>query len=214
VFIDGGNEFAVPGTEQDRHAAAISQLAKAYGMLGYDVFLLSPSDVEVLQRTQINPAASWKSPQNGPELVTKDVPGGRLAFVLFPDKGVADPSEERALVEYAESLRSSGQYNVIIGVSTWGSDRESEFITKHAPVFDIILGSGSGPGYTGLYMRDNQVLWLRAFTKGKTMQTITLLDLPAPGTKAVWDPEKTVITQALPLGDSVQSDPAVNALFQ
>ena len=213
VIISGGYEFAPFGTENDRHPAVIAPLKKAYALLNYDLLLLSPSDATVLESTKINVPSDWRGPLAKPELLSKDVQGGRLAFVLFPDSGQPDKAMEDDLVRFAESLRADGKYNLIIGVSTWGAARESEFIEKRKPVFDIILGSGEGPGYGGLYLKDNRVLWVRAFTKGKNVHTVTIPALPKPGTKVTWDPEVSIFTAAVALGGEIASAPEIEAIF-
>ena len=213
VFIGGGYELAVPGTEGDRHPAAVEQLKRAYGMLGYDIFLLSPADAAVLSGSKVQAPRAWQPPLDEPALVERNVPGGRLAFVLFPDTGRTDPAMEERLVAFARELRAKGKHNLVIGVSTWGAARENAFIGASDPVFDIILGSGEGPGYSGLYLRDNRVLWVRAFTKGKNVHTVTIPSLPAPGEKVVWAPEQSVRTLAQPLGDNIASAPDIQAIF-
>ena len=213
VIISGGYEFAPFGTENDRHPAVIAPLKSAYDLLDYDLLLLSPSDATVLKSTKILAPSDWRGPLAKPELLSKDVQGGRLAFVLFPDSGQPDKAMEDDLVRFAESLRADGKHNLIIGVSTWGAARESEFIEKRKPVFDIILGSGEGPGYGGLYLKDNRVLWVRAFTKGKNVHTITIPALPQPGAKVTWDPEVSIFTAAVPLGGEIASAPEIEAIF-
>jgi hypothetical protein len=213
VFIGGGYEFAVPGTESDRHPAAIGKLKRAYDLLGYDIFLLSPADAEVLRNTNVAASPGWHLPLDAPGLVVKDVPGGRLAFVLFPDSGHPDPAMEENLDRFARALRDEGKYNLIVGVSTWGATRENGFIEQHDAVFDIVLGSGEGPGYAGLYLKDNKVLWVRSFTKGKSLLSVAMPALPPAGTKVVWSPEISVKTLAAPLGDGLPSDPEIQAIF-
>lgn len=199
--------------ETDRHPAVIAPLKKAYDLLDYDLMVLSPGDATVLKGTQIAASSGWRGPLAKPEMLSKDVQGGRLAFVIFPDSGQPDKAMEDDLVRYAESLRADGKHNLIIGVSTWGAARENEFIDKRKPVFDIILGSGEGPGYGGLYLKDNRVLWVRAFTKGKNVHTITIPALPKPGTKVTWDPEVSIFTAAVPLGGEIASAPEIEAIF-
>ena len=213
MFIGGGYEFAHPGTEADRHPAAVASLKKAYDLLGYDIFLLSPADATVLRTTKVPASNGWQSPLDAPRLVVRDVPGGRLAFVLFPDSGSPDPAMEEELFRYAKALREEGTYNLVVGVSTWGSARENDFIEKHDPVFDIVLGSGQGPGYAGLYLKGNRVLWVRAFTKGRNVLNVAMPALPAAGEKVVWAPETSVRVVTAPLGDGLPSDPEIRAIF-
>lgn len=213
MFIGGGYEFAQPGTESDRHPAAVANLKKAYELLGYDIFLLSPTDATVLRTTKVPAPKGWQSPLEAPGLVVRDVPGGRLAFVLFPDTGSPDPAMDEELIRYARKLRDEGRYNLIVGVSTWGAARERDFIEQHDPVFDIVLGSGLGPGYAGLYLKDNKVLWVRAFTKGKSVLSVAMPVLPPAGGKVVWAPETSVKTFSAPLGDGLAADPEIRAIF-
>lgn len=214
VFIGGGYEFAKPGAENGTSPETAGLLKKAYEMLGYDLFLLSPTDALVLGNTGVKAPKGWQGPLEIPRVVTRAVQGGSLAFVLFPDTGRADAALEAELVELARSLRAEGRHNLIVGVSTWGSPRENDFILGREPVFDIILGSGEGPGYAGIYLQDNRVLWVRAFTRGKSVHTVTIPALPAPGAKVVWNPEVTVTTLAAPLGDGVAADPEIEAIFR
>lgn len=214
MLVNGGYEFAAPGTEADRQPQTVGNMKRALEMMDYDIFLMSPSDLAVFRNTGTAVPRSWTQPLDRPELIVKAVPGGSLAFVLFPDTGQPDPDMEKELTRFTRDLRQSGQFNLIIGVSTWGATRESLFIEQSEPVFDIVLGSGEGPGYPGLYLRDNHVLWLRSFTKGKIVLSVTIPELPAAGTKAVWDPEVNARTQSLTLDDAVPSDPKIEAIFK
>lgn len=214
IFIGGGYELAKPGAENGTSPDTAAMLKNAYERLGYDIFLLAPSDALAFEKAGVKAGKGWEGPLEKPRVVTRAVRGGSLAFVLFPDTGEADAATEAELVELARSLRAEGRHNLIIGVSTWGSPRENDFILRREPVFDIILGSGEGPGYAGIYLQDNRVLWVRAFTRGKSVHTVTIPALPAPGAKVVWNPEVTVTTLAAPLGDGVAADPEVEAIFR
>ena len=214
MVIGGGYEFAHPGTEADRHPGTVTRLKRAFEMLDYDIFFLSPADATVLTNSGVAPADAWRQPSEEPGLIVRDVPGGRLAFVLFPDSGQDDPAAGEELVRYAHALRDKGLYNLIIGLSTWGAARERAFIDSSEPVFDIIFGSGTGPGYAGLYLQDNKVLWVRAFTKGKSLMSVAVPVLPPAGKKIVWSPETTVKAISAPLGDGLPSDPEIAAIFR
>lgn len=213
MIVNGGHEFATPGTENEREPADVSNLLRAHAMMPYDLMLLSPSDELALKRTAGTAGKGWTGPLDKPEVVIKAVAEGSLAFVLFPDSGQRDAAAEDELVRVARDLRQSGRHNLVIGISTWGDAREMAFIEGSEPVFDIVLGSGPGPGYSGLYLQGNRVLWVRAFTKGKNLQAVTIPTLPAPGAKTVWEPEATITTRSLALDDSVPADPRVQAIF-
>lgn len=213
VIVSGGYEFSPFGLERDRHPSVISKLKRAYDLLGYDIALRAPSDAAVFEHASIEARPVWSGPFDEPQLVVRDVQDGSLAFVLFPDSGQPDPEIEKKTADFAESLRKNGKHNLIIGISTWGANREQGFIDRHGAAFDIILGSGQGPGYAGLNLRDNSLLWVRAFTKGRSILSVTIPKLPAPGTKILWESQTSVFTESVPLGETVASDPTINAIF-
>ncbi len=190
------------------------RLKQAFDLLKYDVFVLSPADMLALESTQTPLSERWLRPADQPRLTTIDVPEGRLAIIIFPDPGHSDQTQEQALFDFARDVRSRGEHNLIIGVSTWGAVREERFISTMEPVFDMVLGSGEGPGYAGLYLRDNKVLWVRTFTKGRNLLTVTIPELPKPGDKTIWTPEATVKTRAMNLDDSVYPAPQIEEIFQ
>lgn len=213
IIVSSGHEFSPFGLERDRHPSVISKLKRAYDLLGYDIALLSPADALVFSHADMEAGPTWSGPFTTPQLRVREVPGGSLAFVLFPDSGQQDPDMEEKVARFAESLRNEAKHNLIIGVSTWGGNRENDFIDRHGDAFDIILGSGPGPGYTGLYMRDNGLLWVRSFTKGRSANRVTIPALPAPGQKPVWEPQVSIFTEAMSMGGGVPSDPQINAIF-
>ncbi|NLW82067.1 MAG: hypothetical protein GXY42_10400 [Desulfovibrionales bacterium] len=206
-MIGGGFEFAGVAGASNRPPAEIAKAARAYAMLPYDAVLLAPADLQVLKEGNVPSSPAWKNPGPAPEVLERDVPEGKLAFILFPQE--SDKEEETSAL--AEKLRQSGKFNLIVGVSTWGSARETAFINSKGSVFDIILGSGEGPGYTGLYMADNQVLWVRPFGKGMGVNSVIIPAMPRPGKKIVWEPESTVLTRNTPLNDAVTADPQIRA---
>jgi hypothetical protein len=213
IIVSCGYEFSPFGLETDRHPVVVANLKRAYELLGYDIALMSPADAMVFSHAGLDAGPAWSGPLAKPQLVVRDVPGGSLAFVLFPDSGQHDPDMEEAIARFAESLRGEGKYNLIIGVSTWGADRENDFIERRGDAFDIILGSGTGPGYTGLYMREGRLLWARPFTKGRSVNSVTIPTLPEPGQKIVWEPQASIFTEAVSLGGGIPSDPEIDAIF-
>ena len=213
VVVSAGHEFSPFGLETDRHPAVIANLKRAYDLLGYDIALLSPADAAVFSHAGLEPGPAWSGPFPKPQLVERDAPGGSLAFVLFPDSAQPDPAMEEDTARFASALRGEGRHNLIIGVSTWGGNRENDFIERHGEAYDIIMGSGPGPGYGGLFMRDNALLWVRAFTKGRSVNSVTIPELPGPGQKIVWEPQGNVFTEAESLDGGVATDPEIDAIF-
>ena len=214
VILSGGYEFSPFGLETDRHPSVVRNIKRAYELLGYDIALMSPADATVFSHAGIDAGPAWKGPLAKPEVIERIVPGGSIAFVLFPDSGEQDKGLEDETVLLAENLRKQARHNLIVGVSTWGADRELDFIERRGAVFDIIFGSGKGPGYAGLFLGDDRTLLVRAFTKGRYVHSVTRPELPLPGSKIAWKPQVTALTAAVPLGGDVASDPQVEAIFK
>ena len=209
--MGGGYEFVPPNAAGSISTDKAARLARAFAALKYDLFVLAPEDRTTLDQGKIPGASAWLTVDEKPRVVTKKVPDGHLAFILFPPAG--QNNDAAALVEMARDLRASGKYNLIIGVSTWGQALEGDFLERHGKDFDIVLGSGEGPGYPGLYLQDNAVLWVRPSLKGKGVNTIVIPALPKAGEKVVWSPNASVTASVQPLNEAVASDQDIAAIF-
>jgi hypothetical protein len=203
LFLGLGYELLTLSGEEktDMHA-----LCTAYGRMNYDLFMLAAPERE--QKTSF----ARPYPQKDPELITKSVPGGEIAFILFPEKSITQKDEDR-LIHFAEELRRTKKYNLIVGMSSWGADREQDLLERRGEAFDILLGAGPGPGYVGKYLRDNRVLWMRSFNQGRSVLAVTLPELPEPGEKIVWIPDSSIMAVSYPLSADYRPDPEIEALF-
>lgn len=210
-MVGGGYEFIPPHAAGSISTDMTGRLARAFTALDYDLFILAPEERTTLDQSKIPGASAWQTVGETPRVVSKKVPDGHLAFILFPPTG--QNGDAAVLTGMARDLRASGKYNLIIGVSTWGQAQEGEFIERHGKDFDIILGSGEGPGYPGLYLQDNAVLWVRPSLKGKGVNTIVIPTLPKAGEKVVWSPNESVIGSVQPLNEAVASDQTITAIF-
>ena len=83
-----------------------ARLARAFAALKYDLFVLAPEDRTTLDQGKIPGASAWLTVDEKPRVVTKKVPDGHLAFILFPPAG--QNNDAAALVEMARDLRASG----------------------------------------------------------------------------------------------------------
>ena len=191
----------------------MTRLLATYSQLPYDIFLLAPTDEQSLIQSHLSPNPSWHGPLAQPQVVSYKVQDGTIAFVLFPDKQAHSLTGNKKLGNFIRNLRKSKKYNLVVGISSWGSDLEESFLAAEQNTVDILLGSGDGPGYTGLYLEDNSVLWVRAFSKGKTINTIAIPTLPDPGEKVIWNPEVNVWTRVETLDHKIPSDETTSALL-
>lgn len=213
MIISGGYEFTHPQS-MGQNPSRTALLAKAYAHLPYDLFLLATADYEDLIHNNLNPEPVWHGPIIQPRVIIEESDQGSMAFVLFPD---AQKNKSEHLIpevgDLVRKLRHSKKYNLIIGLSTWGSTKEEEFITSQPNTVDILLGSGDGPGYTGLYLEENKVLWVRAFARGKAVNLIRIPTLPDPQNKTIWQPQETIITEVITLDHRHGLDEELNLIL-
>lgn len=213
LTIGGGYELAPWDAKTGIQISPMRDLKKAYELLDYDIFVLSPSDSTFLKRAGVKPLPSWHRALVKPEVLIRQVPDGLLVFVLFPDMGFDNQAATDKLARITESLRKSARYNLIIGISTWGWAREKTFLETYPDAVDVLLGSGDGPGYSGIYVNNNATLWVRAFSKGKSLQSITFPSLPKPNRHIQWRPRESVFTAMILLGRETASDMQIQAIF-
>ncbi|NLV96882.1 MAG: hypothetical protein GX043_06055 [Desulfovibrionales bacterium] len=212
IIVAGGHEFLSPDKAKDS-PGIMTRLLAAYSQLPYDIFLLAPTDEQSIIQNYLSPNPSWHGPLTQPQVVSHKVQDGTIAFVLFPDKQSHSLTGNKKLGNFIRNLRDTKEYNLIVGISSWGSDQEENFLAAEPNTVDILLGSGDGPGYTGLYLQENAALWVRAFSKGKAVSTITIPSLPAPQEKVIWEPEETIFTKTETLDHSIPLDDEMHTLL-
>lgn len=211
LTIGGGFEFMAAGATTVPEGVTPTQLFQAYTALDYDLFVLTPEEGDLLAASGHALPPSWHVAGQDPKLVTHTLPRGELAFVLFPH--TLSEKTENALLDMVQTLRRSHQFQLVIGISTWGYDREMEFLQRQGQAFDIVLGAGDGPGFPGLYLQNNTVLWSRAPGKGKDVNVIAIPDFPPTENKITWSPEKSISAMTEALRNTIAPNPEIAALF-
>ncbi len=104
--------------------------------------------------------------------------------------------------------------DLLIGVSAWGWNLESRFMSESDSSLDILLGSGPGPGFRGKYMAGNTTLWIRPYNRGRALNTITIPNFPATSwLVAGWEPNVSIKTGIAIIKDRLHSDEAVSAII-
>jgi hypothetical protein len=100
-----------------------------------------------------------------------------------------------------------------VGVSPWGVLGESEYLENAKPVLDILLGSGSGVGFSGKPSANGRTLWMHTYNKGKAVYAVDVLSWP--GSKDFkWEAGSTFTSQAVILDDTFTPAPEIEALFK
>ena len=206
--MGGGYEFFAAKQTQTSADDSLARLGQAFAALKYDLLTLTPEEQAALKSADIELLPTWHALSAQAQVITQKVTDGTLAFVLFPATATNDPTEATmaALAKLATELRASKAYNLLIGLSTWGQAAEDLFITKHGQTFDIIFGAGDGLSFSGQYLQDDQLLWVRPSIKGKAINSIILPTLPVAGEKTTWIPDKSISTAVHSLNDSIASD--------
>lgn len=212
VFLGGSYELCAPGVVCTHDAQTTRKLNQAFAALSYDALIISKAERELLTAHGHTPSAQWYTLEDDePLLVTHNLPTGQLAIVFFPEN--PSPHARATAEAMARSIRASAVHNLIVGVCPWGATMEKEFLDASGDAFDILLGSGDGPSYSGLYLNSNMVVWARAPLKGKGVNVLTIPELPRPGTKIPWQPEISIRGEIRPLPDGIALDPKMSSIL-
>jgi hypothetical protein len=217
VFIAGPYEFV--GQDEDNSEAdrnAVTAMAQAFSMLGYDAGYLAPEESDLLRKEKVENPARWRSgkAEAATEVLAKN--GVAIGLVYFPFPAQAgQPSKEDidSVLQKAAKLRQEA--NLVVGVSPWGLQAETQFLEldKAAGAFDILLGGGPGSGSKGRLAAGDRTVWVRPFSKGRAVNVVTVLDVPAKNAKVHWKENENIRFDITPLKDDIATDPKVDSLF-
>lgn len=216
VFIAGPYEFISDDGTEHAMPDAFAPLVKAYDSLGYDAGAVSQAEAEKLASLQLSPPKGWQvlGPKD-PKAVVLDTAVGKVGVLFLPEakKPEDDPSPEvvTAIARKIKELRP--QVSLMIGVSPWGVQAESDYLDKSKPDLDILLGSGSGVGFSAKPSTSGRVLWMHTYSKGKALYTIDVLALP--GQKNFkWEQGSNFNTKVVLLNEDFSPDPGMAQLLQ
>lgn len=195
---------------------AFAPLARAYEALNYDAGAISPAEAAKFAAVNAQPPKGWQvlAPKE-PKTVVLDTPKGKIGLVFFPEakKPGDDPGPDviQAIAKAVKGLR--GQVKLVAGVSPWGVQAESDYLDKTKPDLDVLLGSGSGVGFSAKPAQGGKTLWMHTYTKGKAIYTIDVLAWP--GDKGFkWEQGSNYTTQAVVLDEAYIPDPGMEQLLQ
>jgi hypothetical protein len=216
VFIAGAYEFLADDGEDAPDPKAWPALAKGFASLDYSAGALSPEEAKALQDQGLKMPPAWVALDNKKVQSTiLTVAGGKIGVLFFPVLAKPGASVDEGLVHLIEqeAQKLKPQVNLVVGVSPWGVQNESDFLDKVKPGLDVLLGSGPGVGFSAKPSPNGKVLWMHTYTKGKAIYTV---DLPAwPTDKDFqWTLDGNYSTKAVLLDDSFQTDPGMVDIFQ
>ena len=214
MFIAGPNEI-LPSDSGDAppEAKVLPVLAKAYGLLGYTLGYLGAAEGKALADAGAPLPPGFLVAGEAPQKAVYAVGANKIGVVFFPELGrAANPGDAvvQAIERAAASLRP--EVKLVIGVSPWGSDAERYYLEHARPAVDVLFGGGPGIGLTARPDATGKVLWMRAFGKGKTLDTLELTAWPG-GVDFTWRDKGNYAFQVISLGDDFAAKPEIDALF-
>lgn len=158
--------------------------------------------------------AGFAAVHDKPVVQRVQVGGVLAAVVLFPAvQGDVPDAVLRALLAAA---RSSGDADVVIGVSPWGFQKEAKALQRLAEGYDVLLGGGSGaPFPVELTTFAPGIAWSRPDKDGRCVIDIRFMTLPGKHAERPrsWLREVDFFVKEHPLGMEIDSAPDVAGLL-
>lgn len=208
VFISGGHEFLnpTPGAQEPKKTTKewCEALTKAYNELDYTYVAMTKAEKEWFDKNCGVPKGFTAF---GDEPTTAIVKHGnyKIGIVNFPDLPADTdmvPEDVTAkLNEAADTLRK--ECNLVIGLAPWGVKLEQKWLAVTDQNFDIVYGTGPGPGLSSRTVNADKTLWLRAYSKGMLLNIVHMRQWPKVGEKVVWQRGKTALLGTIKLEPSV-----------
>lgn len=206
-FIAGPREFLpMDGTPAKDMALPLSN---AYALLGYDLGLAGIPEAEWLKANNAPLPPGWMVCSERPQervLDAKD--GSRVGVLMLP---CAAKSGEGLGAEQLDAIRKSvrslrERTRLVIGLSPWGYMMEMGFLKDQPGLFDILLGTGSGPGLQAAFSPDNRTLWVRSYTRGQGPNIIEVVRWPSGKPDWQWKAGDSIRAGVIGLGDNIAED--------
>jgi hypothetical protein len=221
IFIAGPYEFISDDGQDHAEEESYAPLVKAYEKLNYDTGALSPAEAAKFASLGLAPPKGWVVlDAKEPKTVILNTAQGKVGVIFFPETKASAKGDEHAapgsdlilaIERKIKELRP--QVNLVVGVSPWGVQDESDYLEKTKPGLNMLLGSGPGIGFMAKPAADGKVLWMHSYSKGKALYTVDLLAWP--GAKdSTWEAGKNYTTKAVILDQDVSPDPGMEQLLQ
>jgi len=216
LLLAGPNEFLNPFKPDEnpdgKHAPAFAQ---SYQRLGYDKVFITPEEALWLKDNGAAPSPSFTTVGAEPVVETVTKSGVTIGLLVFPlpKQGELEMPMDLMKQMTAEAQKLRPGVQLIIGLSAWGKKADQIFLNTQEPAFDVLLGSGPGPGLTGDLLPNAGSLWARTYTKGKYLNVIDIFALPDPKAEKKWGDASTFSFSYATLNIDIPEDPAIKSLF-
>ena len=145
---------------------------------------------------------------------TLKTPAGTVGVVLFPrGKGANNfptQTQAEAILEAGKALKK--QCSLVVGISPWGNVAEYRFLPEAEKVFSILFGAGGGLGFPfSTESSTKKILWVRSQTHGRSINSLDIFEMPAPGAQASWLEDVSFVARQTFLYLQYPTDPAMDA---
>lgn len=188
-------------------------LQRVFAALDFDFGVLAPEEERLFARD--SSLSDWLAAGDEPETAVMTVMDRTVGVIALPRfEGRQDwDSFIQALRPTLQAMRLKS--DLLIGISSWGWNLESHFLTGPDSGLDLLLGSGPGPAFRGKYMAHNKTLWIRPYSRGRAVNTITIPNFQDTAwLVSGWKPNVTIRTGLAILRGSMPQDPTVSAIIK
>jgi hypothetical protein len=186
----------------------LKTLARVFSALNYDLGVLAPEERPLFSGDNAIP--DWTAVDETPETRVLNRMGRQIGVVVFPGfEGRRDwPLFARELRRTIRSMRTRA--DLLIGISSLGWNLENQFLTGPDSGLDILLGSGPGPAFRGRLTGGAKTLWVRPYSRGRAVNTVTIPDFEATQwLSSGWKLNRNVKTGIVILKGSMTRDQTV-----
>lgn len=183
-------------------------LARVFSVLNYDLGVLAPQEKPLFSGSNAIP--DWTAVDETPETRVLSRMGRQIGVVVFPGfEGRRDWSLfVRELRSTIRTMRTRA--DLLIGISSLGWNLENQFLTGPDSGLDILLGSGPGPAFRGKLTGGGKTLWVRPYSRGRALNTVTIPDFQATRwLSSGWKLNRNVKTGIVIIKDSMAQDQTV-----
>ncbi len=214
--IAGPYEFAPPHPPKPLDLTSLKPLFKGYEYLAYDIGVLGKSEASALPILARAKGQTWFTAGSHPHVQSLITPQGPVMAVVFPalDNGHApSPAMLQELVSTLTNLQETHPDALILGISSWGRNHEKTFLHTYEGTCHILLGSGPGSGQTGTLSPHAKTMWVRAFAKGKIINSLEIRAFPSSKQPFRWKLGRTIFAQSVILDETIADDSAMQHIL-
>lgn len=195
-----------PSTSREK----FETLRRTFQALDYDLGAQTAQVTRNMRDKGVAPPQGWMSLDNKLHSKMFQVGDSRIGVLVFPPRP-QNPGDYSRISEFARTMGSD--VSLLIGMSPWGANQEQKFLRKRPEAVDILLGGGSGPGFKEKYPGSGETVWIRPYTEGKAVHSISIPSSNAQGHGSI-APKKALDIQLLTLNNDIPRKPNIKEIIR